>query len=290
MTRARTRTAPARSAPRSEHERDARRGILMAEVCTLDWHIAPFRADRWLDLWEPVAARMPSYGATSWSLTRSIDDPLRFHQSSTWESRADFERWWFSDEVERARTAIVDLHDLPILPAWHTLVVSRVAPGRRQPAAQRASVRPARRAAPEVLGGLAQARPDDRLAGVVDRSASPGPRTVTPRRRRGLGDCRRCSGCRAAIIVRPASLELVPEAFSIVCRLARAAPDDRQAGVVDLFGEPVALVEADPGNHPGKGLGDVLEGVVVVVADDHAPVAAQPGARSGDARLLDRRG
>ena len=21
----------------------------MAEVCTLDWHIAPFRADRWLD-------------------------------------------------------------------------------------------------------------------------------------------------------------------------------------------------------------------------------------------------
>ena len=29
----------------------------------LDWHIAPFRADRWLDLWEPAAARMPAFGA-----------------------------------------------------------------------------------------------------------------------------------------------------------------------------------------------------------------------------------
>ena len=53
-------------------------GIDMAEVCVLDWHIAPFRADRWLDLWEPAAARMPAFGARSWSLTRSIDDPLAF--------------------------------------------------------------------------------------------------------------------------------------------------------------------------------------------------------------------
>ena len=33
---------PARSGPRWERE-------MMAEVCRLDWHIAPFRADRWLD-------------------------------------------------------------------------------------------------------------------------------------------------------------------------------------------------------------------------------------------------
>ena len=77
----------------------------MAEVCTLDWHIAPFRADRWLDLWEPAAAKMPAYGAKSWSLTRSIDDPLAFRQTSVWESRADFERYWFSEEIEAARAS-----------------------------------------------------------------------------------------------------------------------------------------------------------------------------------------
>ena len=82
----------------------------MAEVCTLDWHIAPFRADRWLDLWEPAAARMPAFGAKSWSLTRSIDDPLAFQQTSVWESRSDFERYWYSEEIEQApRRPLIDL-------------------------------------------------------------------------------------------------------------------------------------------------------------------------------------
>ena len=57
--------------------------------------------------------------------------------------------------------------------------------------------------------------------------------------------------------------------------LAGTGPDDRLTGVVDLIGDPVALLEADPGQHPGQGLGDVIEGVVIVVADDHAPVSAE---------------
>lgn len=94
----------------------------MAEVCRLDWHIAPFRADRFLDLWEPAAAKMPAYGAQSWSLTRSIDDPLAFQQTAAWGRRSDFERYWFSDEIEAARASVVDLHDILLLPTWHTLV------------------------------------------------------------------------------------------------------------------------------------------------------------------------
>jgi hypothetical protein len=94
------------------------------EVCTIDWHVAPFRADRFLDLWEPAAARMPAFGAKSWSLIRSIDDPLHFQQSSTWERRADFERYWFSDEIEAARAQVIDFHGIPVLPAWHTLVAA----------------------------------------------------------------------------------------------------------------------------------------------------------------------
>jgi len=96
----------------------------MNEVCVLDWHIAPFRADRFLDLWEPAAARMPAYGAKSWTLTRSIDDPLAIRQSSVWDNRSDFERYWFSEEIEKARAAVIDLYDLPLLPTWHTLLVS----------------------------------------------------------------------------------------------------------------------------------------------------------------------
>ena len=96
----------------------------MAEVCKLDWHIAPFRADRWLDLWEPAAAKMPAYGAKSWSLLRSIDDPLAFEQTSIWEKRSDFERYWFSEEIENARASVIDLYVIPILPTWHTVLLA----------------------------------------------------------------------------------------------------------------------------------------------------------------------
>jgi heme-degrading monooxygenase HmoA len=67
---------------------------------------------------------MPAYGATSWSLIRSVDDPLEVQHASIWESRADFERWWFSEEVEEARAAIIGMHDIPILPSWHTLLAA----------------------------------------------------------------------------------------------------------------------------------------------------------------------
>lgn len=94
------------------------------EVCTLDWHIAPLRADRWLDLWEPAAAKMPAYGAKSWSLIRSTDDPLHFVQTSYWEKRSDFERYWYSEEIGAARATIINLYDLPLLPEWHQLIAA----------------------------------------------------------------------------------------------------------------------------------------------------------------------
>src|SRR5262245_29295573 len=71
--------------------------------------------------------------------------------------------------------------------------------------------------------------------------------------------------------------------------LARARPDDRHPGVVDLIRKAVALIETDSRDHAGQRAGDVVEGVVVVVADDHAPVPAQPRSRTRAARLLDRR-
>ena len=74
----------------------------MLYVCRLDWHIAPFRGERWLDAWEPAAEKCTAYGAKSWSLTRSELDPLAFQQTMVWESKGDFERYWFSQEIGEA--------------------------------------------------------------------------------------------------------------------------------------------------------------------------------------------
>lgn len=94
------------------------------ETCYLDWRITPFRADRFLDIWEPMAARVMAHGAIGWSLTRSTEDPLHIRQTSTWKTREDFEAYWYSDEVSRVRAEIIDLYAKPILPDWHQVLGS----------------------------------------------------------------------------------------------------------------------------------------------------------------------
>src|SRR3954454_1226917 len=72
----------------------------------------------------------------------------------------------------------------------------------------------------------------------------------------------------------------------VLGRLARAGPDDRLAAGVDLVGDPVALVEVDARQHLRQRRGDVLEGVVVVVAHDHVPITSQARIGAGASRAL----
>jgi quinol monooxygenase YgiN len=92
------------------------------EVCYIDWHVHPFRADRWLEAWRPNAERAMTFGARTWELTRSTEDPLLFRQTSIWSDRADFERYWYSDEISAAREEILALYNKPLLPVWHSLI------------------------------------------------------------------------------------------------------------------------------------------------------------------------
>lgn len=94
----------------------------MTEVCYIEWHVTPFRADQFLEIWRPAAARARAFGARSWSLTRNLDDPLHIRQASVWEQREDFERYWYSEEISAAREQAVNYYGIPVLPVWHSLV------------------------------------------------------------------------------------------------------------------------------------------------------------------------
>jgi hypothetical protein len=93
----------------------------MAQVNYVDWRIHPFRAERWLAIWEPALDRALAFGATQCFLSRDLDDPLHFRQVSVWDSREDFERYWFSDELVDLREAIVNYYNKPLSPSWHSL-------------------------------------------------------------------------------------------------------------------------------------------------------------------------
>ena len=94
----------------------------MAEVNVIDWHVNPFRADRWYAVMLPAVKRASAFGATSYSLTRAEDDHLHFIQTTVWESREDFDRYWSSDEVAAARERALDWYNKPVLPSWHVLL------------------------------------------------------------------------------------------------------------------------------------------------------------------------
>jgi quinol monooxygenase YgiN len=95
----------------------------MAYISELSWHVTPFRAQRWIDLWEPAAAMATEYGAVDWQIYRSTEDPLLFRQVITWNDKADFESYWFSEEVSAIREQIIDMYDKPLLPLWCTPIV-----------------------------------------------------------------------------------------------------------------------------------------------------------------------
>jgi heme-degrading monooxygenase HmoA len=95
----------------------------MAEVNVINWHVNPFRADRWYTIWLPALERAGAFGASSYSLSRSEDDHLHFLQTTVWNSRADFERFWSSDEVAAAREEAINYYNKPVLPSWHQLLV-----------------------------------------------------------------------------------------------------------------------------------------------------------------------
>ena len=86
------------------------------------WHANPFRGDKFEDAWRPHAQAALDYGASAWAFFRSKDDPLDFIQLASFESKTDFERYWYSEEMAEARAESSGLYQVPILPQWLRVV------------------------------------------------------------------------------------------------------------------------------------------------------------------------
>ena len=94
----------------------------MAEVCVIDWHVVPFKRDAFIEGWLPACERARAFGATNWSLTRSEDDPLWIRQTTVWNSRDEFQRYWTSDEIAAIRAELLRYFGKPVPVSWHAIV------------------------------------------------------------------------------------------------------------------------------------------------------------------------
>jgi quinol monooxygenase YgiN len=91
-------------------------------LVTILWHATPYRGDKFEDAWTPAAAAALDYGASSWALMRSKDDPLDFMQIASFPDKKAFERYWYSEEISEYRAEAHGWYEVPILPVWFRVV------------------------------------------------------------------------------------------------------------------------------------------------------------------------
>jgi hypothetical protein len=92
------------------------------DAIQIDYHVTPFRAQRFVDLYRAAIKRPLSYGATGYLFYRVEEDAEHFVHLTFWPNRADFDRWWYSQEMQDVRTAVAGLHGQPVLPKWTTVL------------------------------------------------------------------------------------------------------------------------------------------------------------------------
>ncbi|MGE5636260.1 MAG: hypothetical protein ACM3UV_04870 [Nocardioidaceae bacterium] len=101
----------------------------MAVFVEIRYAANPFRGDRFEAAWGPVAEAAIDYGATYWALLRNDDGRLDFLQHAIFPSKADFERYWYSERVAQARTECSGLYQVPLLPTfWEVAGVGATEP------------------------------------------------------------------------------------------------------------------------------------------------------------------
>jgi hypothetical protein len=86
------------------------------------WVANPFRGDRFAEGWLPAAAAVVDYGATAWGFYRALDGRLDFLQTATFPSKADFERYWYSERIAEYRTLLAGTYQVPLQPSFHEAV------------------------------------------------------------------------------------------------------------------------------------------------------------------------
>jgi quinol monooxygenase YgiN len=92
------------------------------DMVQLDFHVTPFRAQRFAELYRPAVPRVLAYGAKGYLFYRSEEDSDRFVHASLWEDRADFQRYWLSREMQQVRERVTGLYAQPLLPAWAVVI------------------------------------------------------------------------------------------------------------------------------------------------------------------------
>jgi hypothetical protein len=95
----------------------------MAGVVSIPWYATGFRGDKLEAALAEIAPVALRYGATAYTVHRNRDDRYKLQQTATFESKADWERYWAGPEFVHFRILAQTWYQVPVLYTWSDVVV-----------------------------------------------------------------------------------------------------------------------------------------------------------------------
>jgi hypothetical protein len=96
----------------------------MAGVVHIPWYATGFRGDKLEAALADIAPVALRYGATSHSVFRYRDDRYKFLQTAAFETKLDWERYWFGPEFIDFRAIYSGFYQVPVVYGWTDLITS----------------------------------------------------------------------------------------------------------------------------------------------------------------------
>jgi len=93
-------------------------------VAQIPWYATLFRGDQFAEAVAKIAPTALRYGALDYIVYRNRDDQYKFNHSSTFESKADFEAWWYGPEMTAFKTAHSGWYQVPVLYTFADIIAS----------------------------------------------------------------------------------------------------------------------------------------------------------------------
>jgi hypothetical protein len=91
-------------------------------VAQIPWYATLFRGDQFAEAVAEIAPVAMRYGALDYIVYRNRDDQYKFQQCATFESKADWESYWYGPEMTAFRTVHSGWYQVPVLYTWADIV------------------------------------------------------------------------------------------------------------------------------------------------------------------------
>jgi hypothetical protein len=93
-------------------------------IVHIPWYATVFRGEKFAIALQEIAPVALRYGATDFAVHRSRDDQYRFLQMASFETKLDFERYWYGEEFITFRADYASWFQVPVLYVWQDVIIA----------------------------------------------------------------------------------------------------------------------------------------------------------------------